>query len=160
MYAVQGSPPVTGLPGAQSSSGLPVLGSTLAAMASQIGRRCSHEAGCPPGMSEGPKRAPTSPPLTPEPKKRQRSAYCFSRRMVSVQRLLPQSTTMSSGSTPAPRSCSTTASTGAPALTRRRILRGVLSAATKSGSAAAPTSPPGVSPCPATNFSVTAVVRL
>ena len=43
-------------------------------------------------MSEGPKRAPTSPPLTPEPRKRQRSAYCLSRPTMSVQRLLPQST--------------------------------------------------------------------
>jgi hypothetical protein len=38
-------------------------------------------------------------------------------------------------------------------------LSGVLSAATKSG-AAAPSSPPGILPCPATNFSTTAVVRL
>ena len=132
----------------------------MAATASQMGRRCCHESGCPPGIIEGPKRAPSSPPLTPEPKNRQPAAYCFSRRMVSVHWLLPQSTTMSSASTPAPRSCSTTASTGGPAFTSTMILRGFLRAATKSGRAAAPTSPPGVSGFEARNFSVTVVVRL
>jgi hypothetical protein len=80
--------------------------------------------------------------------------------MVSVHWLLPQSTTMSSGSTPAPRSCSTIASTGGPAFTSTMIFRGFRSAATKSSRAAAPTRPPGVSECWARNFSVTAVVRL
>src|SRR6266508_3365580 len=53
----------------------PVFGSTLAAMACQMGSRSFQESGWPPGISDGPKRARTSHPLTPEPKKRQRSAY-------------------------------------------------------------------------------------
>jgi hypothetical protein len=49
---------------------------------------------------------------------------------------------------------------GQSCFTRMRILRGFSSAATNSGSADVPTNPPGVSRCPATNFCMTAVVRL
>jgi hypothetical protein len=50
-------------------------------------------------MSDGPKRAPSSPPDTPEPMKRRPfSRSAFSRRMVSVQSALPPSMMMSPGS--------------------------------------------------------------
>src|SRR3954464_14551421 len=100
MYAVHGTPPATGRPGVAPSIGLPVFSSTFAAMAFQIGSRCFHESGSPPGMSDGPNRAPVSPPETPDPKNLHWLAYSFSRRMVSVHRLLPQSQTMSSRCTP------------------------------------------------------------
>ena len=97
MYAVHGTPPSMGLPGAAPSSGLPVFASTLAAMAFQIGLRSFYDAGSPPGISEGPKRAPSSPPETPEPMKRQLfGVAAFSRRIVSVQSALPPSMMMSS----------------------------------------------------------------
>ena len=145
MYAVQGTPPTTGLPGAQSSSGLPVFGVDLGGdgLPDRLAGAPT-PSGSPPGISDGPKRAPSSPPETPEPKKRQLVGVLLLAADGVGPQALPQSTTMSSLSTPAPRSCSMTASTGAPALTRMMILRGFLSAATKSGSAAVPTSPPGV----------------
>ena len=55
-------PPVTGFPGVAPSIGLPVFLSTLAAIAVQIGFRCFHACFVPPGMSDGPNRAPSSPP--------------------------------------------------------------------------------------------------
>ena len=62
MYVVQGTPPVTGLPGAAPGIGLPLAGSTFAAMAFQTGSRAAQASGRPPGISEGPNRAPSSPP--------------------------------------------------------------------------------------------------
>src|SRR4051812_44055266 len=107
-----------GLPGDAPVSGLPVLGSTLAEMDSQMGLRRAQALRSPPGMSDGPKRAPSSPPETPEPKNVSLPRYFCSRAMVSVHRLLPPSTTMSSASMPASMSDSQTASTAGPAFTR------------------------------------------
>ena len=42
MWAAQGSPPLTGVPGRAPSSGLPLLRSTLAAIARQIGLPASY----------------------------------------------------------------------------------------------------------------------
>ncbi len=157
---MQGTPPVTGLPGAAPGIGLPVFASTLAATASQMGFSSSQASNSPPGMSDGPKRAPSSPPDTPEPMKRRFfSRSAFSRRMVSVQSALPPSITMSpassSGTSP-----SMTASVALPAWTRMIIFRGRASDATNSGSVFVPTSPPGVPGWSATNLSVFSVVRL
>jgi hypothetical protein len=60
-------------------------------MASQIGLEVFHASSVPPGMSAGPKRAPSSPPETPLPMKRRPLAVSsFSRRMVSVHWALPR----------------------------------------------------------------------
>src|SRR5438105_307232 len=67
MYVVHGTPPLTGFPGDAPARGLPVFGSTLAATASQMGFNSCQAANSPPGMSDGPKRAPSSPPETPLP---------------------------------------------------------------------------------------------
>ena len=162
---MQGTPPVTGLPGAAPSIGLPVFASTFAAIAVQIGSSSFHASLSPPGMSEGPKRAPSSPPETPEPMNRRPfSVSAFSRRIVSSQCALPPSMMMSpassSGTSP-----SITASVGPPALTRITILRGRLIEATKSFSSAEPISPPPASPklpggFAPTNSSILEVVRL
>src|SRR5262245_5021233 len=167
MYAVHASAlgAIIGLPGEAPVSGLPVFGLTLAAIASQIGLSRRHASGSPPGMSDGPKRAPSSPPETPEPKKVSLPRYFFSRAMVSVQRLLPPSTTMSSGSIPAPMSESQTASTAGPAFTSTTMIRGVLSDLMNSPSDLQPINPPPSLPkpsggCSAMNWSVTDVVRL
>ncbi len=160
MYAVQGTPPTAGLPGAAPASGLPVFGSTLAAIASQTGFSSSQAANSPPGIREGPKRAPSSPPDTPEPMKRRPfSRSAFSRRIVSVQSELPPSTTMSPGSSSGTR-LSITASVPLPAWTRMTILRGFASDWTNSSSVFVPTTPPGVLGFSATNFSIFSVVRL
>ena len=160
MCAVHANPPVTGFPGSAPSMGLPVFLSTLAAIAFHIGLRCCHACFVPPGMSDGPKRAPSSPPDTPDPTKCIfLVASWFSRRMVSSQRLFPPSMTMSSLSSRG-RSCAMTASTGPPAFTRMIILRGLLIDLTKAFSCLNPMSPPGVSGFSFTNFSVVAVVLL
>ena len=160
MWATQGTPPLIGLPGAPPVNSTPVVASTFAAIASQIGLSSAHAAGSPPGMSEGPKRAPSSPPETPEPINRKPLALrAFSLRMVSVQRALPPSIIMS----PAVKtlaSSSITASVAVPALTKITALRGVLRLAAKSASVAAPLSFPGVERLAAKNSSVLAVVRL
>ena len=105
-------------------------------------------------MRDGPKRAPSSPPETPEPMKRKPfSRRAFSRRMVSVQRALPPSMMMSPGSKTAARP-SITASVGLPAWTRMMALRGLASDAANSSRVLAPTRPPGVLGFSATNLSV------
>ena len=104
--------------------GLPVCGSTLAAIAFHIGFDLSHAHGSPPGISEGPNLAPSSPPETPEPKNRRpRSFSSFSRRMVSVHRALPPSMMISPCWSRGARLL-ITASVGLPALTSMTILRG------------------------------------
>jgi len=85
MYVAHGTPPRTGLPGVAPASGLPVFASTFAAIASHTGFKISHASGLPPGMSDGPNRAPSSPPDTPEPtNSRPFSVSARSRRIVSV----------------------------------------------------------------------------
>ena len=91
---VQGTPPVTGLPGAAPGSGLPVFASTFAAIAVHTGSSSAHASRLPPGIRDGPKRAPSSPPDTPEPTNNKPcSASARSRRMVSVKSALPPSPT-------------------------------------------------------------------
>ena len=140
--------------------GFPVVSSTFAAMASQMGLSSFHALCLPPGMREGPKRAPSSPPETPEPINRNPFSFSiFSRRIVSVQRALPPSIMMSSGSRSSV-SPSITASVGPPAWTRMMTLRGLLMDCTNSSRVLVPTTPPGVSGFAATNSSVFEVVRL
>jgi hypothetical protein len=140
--------------------GLPVLASTFAATAFQIGSSSFHAPSSPPGMSDGPKRAPSSPPDTPEPMKRRPfSRRAFSRRMVSVQSALPPSMMMSPCSKTAARP-SITASVGLPAWTRMMALRGLAREAANSWRVLVPTTPPGVFGFSATNLSVFSVVRL
>ena len=128
-------------------------------MASNMGPRRSYEAGVPPGMMEGPHRAPSSPPDTPAPTKCwPRSAAHFSRRIVSVNRELPQSTMMSPSSMSAA-SCSMTASVEGPAWTIMMATRGARRDATKSSSVDAGTKVAS-SPCSAMSFSVRAGVLL
>ena len=56
----------------------------LAAMDSKIGFRVFQDSSEPPGIMEGPSRAPSSPPDTPHPTKcSPRALISFSRRMVS-----------------------------------------------------------------------------
>ena len=132
--------------------------STLAAMASKIGRMIRHDSAGPPGMIDGPLSAPSSPPETPVPMNRRfLAASCWSRRSVSVNSELPPSMIRSPGSTNGT-SCSITASTGAPALTMIMILRGRASDSTNSARVLVATSlRPALA---ATNSSVVDVVRL
>src|SRR5436189_128194 len=67
MYAVHGTALslLIGLPRAAPVSGRPVFASTFADTATQIGLMSSHDFGSPPGMSDGPNLAPSSPPETP-----------------------------------------------------------------------------------------------
>ena len=111
-------------------------------------------------MSDGPNLAPSSPPETPLPMKRSPfSPYAFSRLIVSVQRELPPSITMSPFSRRGVRP-SMTASVAFPACTRMTIFLGFAIEPTNSPSVFAPTTPPGVRGFSATNFSVFSVVRL
>ena len=100
----------------------------FAAIASRAGERCRQDSAEPPGIREGPRRAPSSPPETPMPTKcSPLAASSFSRRSVSSKRLFPPSITTS----PASRvgtSRSSTMSTGAPAVTITRMRRGRLRA--------------------------------
>jgi hypothetical protein len=76
-----------------------VPSSTLAAMDWKMSLTCGHAAGLPPGMMEGPKRAPSSPPETPVPMKRMPfSARALVRRLESVKSELPPSMMMSPAS--------------------------------------------------------------
>ena len=98
--------------------------SVLAAIASRTSFSASHDSGDPPGISDGPKRAPSSPPDTPQPTKWMplgRSAA--SRRRVSSNHELPPSMTMSP-SLRTGRSFSIVWSTGFPAGIIMRIRRG------------------------------------
>ena len=124
MYAAHGSPSVTGLPGSAVSIGLPVCGSTLAAMAFSMGATRFQAFSEPDGINEGPKRAPTSPPDTAVVKNWNLSAYFCSRATESVHKLLPVSITTSSGESPAVINCSQTASTASPAGMDSKITAG------------------------------------
>ena len=78
-----------------------------------------------PASCSGPCSAPSSPPETPMPTKRIRFAsHALPRRIVSVNRELPASIRMSSGSR-CGASSSMTSSTGLPAWTRTMTIRGV-----------------------------------
>ena len=106
--------------------------SATAAMEVRIGPRVTHDSSEPPGMIEGPRSAPSSPPDTPIPTKLMPvSRTAFSRRMVSVNSALPPSTMMSPGSKTST-SDSITASVGLPALTMMIAARGFCSDAANS----------------------------
>src|SRR6478752_7004338 len=110
-------------------------------------------------MIEGPFRAPSSPPETPQPTKwMPLSASAACRRRVSANLAFPPSMMMSSGSTNAA-SSSMTASVGPPALTMIRILRGLASDATKSAADSDGTNTPSP-PCSSINAAVLAYDRL
>eukprot|EP00732_Lithocolla_globosa_P004465 Lithocolla_globosa_v1_NODE_4130_length_1504_cov_17.396135.p2 type:complete len:129 gc:universal NODE_4130_length_1504_cov_17.396135:988-1374(+) len=97
-------------------------------MAWKIGLTCSHASFVPPGMIEGPCRAPSSPPETPEPTKcKPCSEQRFSRRIVSGKWVLPPSIRMSPFSSLGMRR-SMVASTAAPAFTINIIFLGFLQA--------------------------------
>ena len=86
----------------------------------------------PPGISDGPFSAPSSPPETPMPTKWMPvELISFSRRMVSWKFALPPSTMMSPGS----KRCTSsemTASVPLPACTMMIAVRGLASDATNS----------------------------
>ena len=106
--------------------------SAIAAIDFRIGPRVTHDSSEPPGMIEGPSRAPSSPPEMPAPTKLMPvSRTAFSRRIVSVNRALPPSTMMSPGSNTST-SASMTASVGRPALTMMIAVRGFCSDAANS----------------------------
>jgi hypothetical protein len=106
--------------------------SATAAIERRIGPSVTHDSSGPPGMSDGPCSAPSSPPDTPMPTKlKPRSRTAFSRRIVSVNSELPPSTMMSPGSKTR-MSSSMTASVAAPALTMMIAVRGLLSDAANS----------------------------
>ena len=126
MYSAHEKPPTTGLPGLPPSIGSPVTESTLAAISRQIGSRLDHALRVPDGMSDGPKRAPVSPPDTPEPiKSMPLTANSFSRRIVSVHNELPPSIIMSPCSKNGNKALIVT-SVALPAFTNKIILRGRL----------------------------------
>ena len=119
----------------------------------------SHDSREPPGMREGPLRAPSSPPETPMPTKWiPVPSSSFPRRCVSVKREFPPSI-MTSPFSSNGAICWITASTGAPAFTMIIALRGRVSAPTNSSIVRV-----GVIflslARPAANLSVTSVVRL
>ena len=106
--------------------------STVAEMSSSSGPRVSQDSAGPPGMMDGPRSAPSSPPEMPAPTKwRPAAATSRSRRMVSVNRALPPSIMMSPSSI-ASTSWAITASVAAPAWTMITALRGRWSDATNS----------------------------
>ncbi len=106
--------------------------SAIAAIDFRIGPRVTQDSSEPPGMIEGPRRAPSSPPEMPAPTKLMPvSRTAFSRRIVSVNRALPPSTMMSPGSNTST-SESMTASVGRPALTMMMAVRGFCSDAANS----------------------------
>ena len=112
--------------------------SLFAAIASSTGRTCAYASAGPPGMMDGPYRAPSSPPDTPTPMKC--SPFCFhasSRLRVSWNQELPQSSNTSPGCSSGS-SLSIIESTAAPAVTISMMRRGRSSAATKSSSLAWP----------------------
>ena len=84
-----------------------------------------HALGLPPGMIEGPLRAPSSPPETPVPiYKRPFSSRYFVRRIVSIKKEFPPSM-MQSPEEHRGTSWSIASSTGWPAFTMSIIFRGV-----------------------------------
>ena len=136
MYSAQEKPPSTGLPGAPPSKGTPVFGSTLAAISRQIGSKLAHALRVPEGIKLGPKRAPVSPPETPEPiNSIPLAANSFSRRIVSVHKALPPSIIMSPCSKNGSNALIVT-SVALPAFTNNTILRGRLMLNTKEAKSA------------------------
>src|SRR4051812_37477517 len=114
--------------------------SLFAAIASKTGLMHSHDSFEPPGMRDGPKRAPSSPPETPEPTKCSPFAsHSFVRRCVSLKNELPPSMRTSPFSR-----CgaifSMVMSTGSPALIIIMIRRGRSSDAANSSNVFVPTS--------------------
>mmetsp|Transcript_36276 Transcript_36276/g.89366 ORF Transcript_36276/g.89366 Transcript_36276/m.89366 type:complete len:272 (-) Transcript_36276:110-925(-) len=92
----------------------------------------SKAARCPPGIMDGPLRAPSSPPLTPMPMySSPPSATALARRSVFSYHSLPPSMMMSPGSM-CLRSPAMVSSTGEPALTRMITQRGFCRLATNS----------------------------
>ncbi len=113
----------------------------------------------PPGMIEGPARAPSSPPETPVPMNRiPFSLRLRVRRVESGKCELPPSIRMSPGSKSGT-SSPMTSSTGAPALTMIMILRGRLRLETSSCTACVPTIDLSLAR-PLKNASTLEVVRL
>ncbi len=106
----------------QSQQG--TLFSTFAEMDWKISFTWGQAAGEPPGMIEGPNKAPSSPPETPVPmyNKPLLSTY-FVRRVVSGKCVFPPSMMMSPSSK-CGISCSMKSSTGLPAFTNIITLRG------------------------------------
>ena len=102
----------------------------LAQIAWKMSFTSGHAATLPPGIIEGPKRAPSSPPDTPVPMNIRPllSRYCV-RRMVSGKCEFPPSMIRSPGSRNGS-SVSMNSSTGLPALTISMILRGRFSSFT------------------------------
>ena len=132
--------------------------SATAAIERRIGPSVSYDSTVPPGMSEGPFSAPSSPPEMPAPTKLMPvSRTAFSRRMVSVNSALPPSTMMSPGSKTLT-SSSMTASVALPAFTMMIAVRGVCRLSASSCIVAALTKP--ASGCAAMRSSVLDVVRL
>ena len=139
MYSAQEKPPSTGLPGAPPSNGSPVTASTLAAISRQMGSKLAHALRVPDGINDGPKRAPVSPPETPEPiNSMPLATNSFSRRIVSVHNELPPSIMMSPCSKNG-NSALIVTSVALPALTNKMILRGRLILNTKEAKSACPT---------------------
>ena len=141
MYETQGSP-----------------SSAFAAIARRMGASASHASRGPPGIIDGPRSAPSSPPDTPMPTKRNPAdASSSARRSVSRKNELPPSIRMSSRSR-CGRRCAMTLSTGAPAGTIIRTRRGRSSTAINlSGASALPM--PDPPDCPAANACVLAASR-
>ena len=95
-------------------------------MSRQIGSNDSHALRVPDGIKLGPKRAPVSPPETPEPiNSKPLAASSFSRRIVSVHNELPPSIMISPCSKNGINALIVT-SVALPALTSKIILRGRL----------------------------------
>ena len=139
MYSAHEKPPTTGLPGLPPSIGSPVTASTLAAISRQIGSRLAQALRVPDGINEGPKRAPVSPPETPDPiKSMPLTASSFSRRIVSVHNELPPSIIISPCSKKGSKALIVT-SVALPALTNKMILRGRLMLNTNEAKSACPT---------------------
>ena len=127
--------------------------SAFAAMDSKIGLSVFQDSALPPGIIEGPSRAPSSPPDTPQPTKcSPRALIAFSRRIVSGKCALPASTMMSPGSIRSA-SWSIIASVGSPALTMMIAVRGFFSDATNSSIVFAGKNSPSL-PCSVMSFSV------
>ncbi len=120
----------------QSQQGSP--SGVLAQMAWKMGLIRGQAAGLPPGINDGPWRAPSSPPETPLPTySRPLLSTYWVRRIVSVKWLLPPSMRTSPFSSNGNR-CSMSSSTALPALTSMMILRGFFSEETNSSTVCAP----------------------
>ena len=132
--------------------------SATAAIEVRMGPSVSYAFADPPGMIEGPSRAPSSPPEMPAPTKlRPSSRAAFSLLMVSVNSELPPSTMMSPSSNRA-ESSAITASVPRPACTMTMAVRGFWRDATKSSTVSEAINP--ASGCSSSSVLVRAQVRL